>query len=192
MNLRYGTGDNDTWIGWFRSPTLNYSQLRVGWDHSFSLGPLRVLPSLQAASGGFLGSSVAVEAGHSWFVGAGLGRTNLHSYANLNFDPNDSWTAYGGYRWSEVTSLQLQVIRDNRQNPDQQHVHLIWRQSVAQEQRLTIDILAKQGTVDGQFVRRIGLSVSYDWPIWFIKVAVDPKVNFTSQNMLRLSAGRRF
>lgn len=192
LNVRYSLGDGNVWLGWFRSPALGFSQLRGGWDHSFTLGPVRVLPSLQAASGGFLGGSVAIETGDSWFVGAGVGRTNLRNYANLNFDPNDSWTAYGGYRWADATSLQLQVVRDNRLNPDQQHVHLIWRRALSGGHRITVDLLAKQGTVEGQFIRRAGLSVGYDWPLWFVRVAWDPKVNFTPQDMVRMSVGRRF
>lgn len=192
LNLRRTDGDGNLWIGWFRSPALGFSQLRGGWDHSFALGPVRLLPSVQAASGGFFGGSIAVETGDSWFVGAGLGRTNLRNYANLNFDPNDSYTAYGGYHWTAATSLQLQLVRDNRLNPDQQHLHLLWRQGLANGDRLTVDLLAKQGTVDDQFIRRFGLSLSYDWPRWFVRAAWDPKVNFSSQNMLRLSSGVRF
>jgi hypothetical protein len=179
MNLRYTYGDGNVWIGWFRSPVLDFAQPRVGWDHTFTLGPVRVLPSLQAASGGFVGGSLAVETGDSWFVGTGLGRTNLRNYANLNFDPNDSYTVYGGYKWPDGTALSLSLIRDNRL-------------PLPERQRLTVDLLAKQGTVDGQFIRRAGLTVTYDWPRWFVRAAYDPKVNFTAQNMVRLSVGTRF
>jgi len=192
MNLRYTYGDGNVWVGWFRSPVLDCAQPRVGWDHTFALGPVRVLPSLQAASGGFVGGSMAVETGDSWFVGAGLGRTNLRNYANLNFDPNDSYTVYGGYKWPDGTALSLSLIRDNRLNPDQQDVHLVYRLPLPERQRLTVDLLAKQGTVDGQFIRRAGLTVTYDWPRWFVRAAYDPKVNFTAQNMVRLSVGTRF
>jgi hypothetical protein len=147
---------------------------------------------LQAASGGFVGGSLAVETGDSWFVGTGLGRTNLRNYANLNFDPNDSYTVYGGYKWPDGTALSLSLIRDNRLNPDQQDVHLVYRLPLPERQRLTIDLLAKQGTVDGQFIRRTGLTVTYDWPRWFVRAAYDPKVNFTAQNMARFSVGTRF
>ena len=192
VNLRYGYGSGNVWVGWFRSPVLGFSQLRTGWDHTVTVGPVRVLPSLQAASGGFIGGSLAVETGDSWFVGAGLGRTNLHPYANLNFDPNDSYTAYGGYRWPDSSALSLLLVHDNRLNPDQQHVHLIWNQPLPEGRRLVLDVLQKQGTIDGQFIRRTGLSVGFDWPSWFVRAAWDPKVNFTSQNMLRISTGVRF
>lgn len=195
VNLRYSYGGDHgghVWVGWFRSPVLGFSQLRGGWDATYTLGAVRLLPSLQAASGGFVGGSVALETGSTWFGGAGLGRTNLRNYANLNFDPNDAVTLYGGYRWSDADSLVLQVVRDNRLNPDQQNAHLIWRNEMDNGQRLTLDLLTKQGTVDGQYIRRMGLSATWDWPRWFLRAAWDPKVNFTPQNMLRLSAGARF
>ncbi len=197
VNLRYsyggdGNGSGHAWVGWFRSPVLGFSQLRGGWDATYALGAVRALPSLQAASGGFVGGSLALETGTTWFGGAGLGRTNLRNYANLNFDPNDSVTLYGGYRWDDADSVVVQVVRDNRQNPDQQNAHLIWRNEMDNGQRLTLDLLLKQGTVDGQYMRRTGFSATWDWPRWFLRFAWDPKVNFTPQNMLRLSAGARF
>jgi hypothetical protein len=96
VKLRYSYGNEDSgghvWLGYFRSTALDIAQPRAGWDARLPLGPVRVLPSLQAASGGFLGGSLAVETGDTWVVGGGLGRTNLRPYANLNFDPNDSLT----------------------------------------------------------------------------------------------------
>ena len=43
-----------------------------------------------------------------------------------------------------------QVIRDNRENPDQTHYHLVWRQPLPQGHRLTLDALYKTGTVEGE------------------------------------------
>lgn len=192
LNLRYSYGSGNVWIGWFRSPAWGVSQPRAGWDHVFPLGPVRVLPSLQIASGGFVGGSLALETGDSWFVGAGLGRTNLRNYANLNFDPNDSYTVYGGYRWPDETAVSALLVRDNRLNPDQQHVHFVYRRPLPDGDRLTLDLLHKQGTVDGIYVRRIGASITYDWPRWFVRAAWDPKVNFTAQDMVRFSVGTRF
>lgn len=192
VNLRYTYGKGNVWLGWFRSPALGFSEPRGGWDDVFAWGDVRILPSLQAASGGFLGGALAVEAGERWFAGAGLGRTNLRPYVNLNFDPNDAYTLYGGLRWSEASSMTLQVVRDNRTQPDQQHVHLVWRQKLSGGDRFIVDLLAKQGTVEGRFIRRTGLSLGYDWPTWSARAAWDPKVNFTAQNMLRLSLARHF
>jgi hypothetical protein len=192
VNLR-ATGDfGNAWVGWFRSPVLQVAQTRAGWDRTFTLGPVRFMPSLQTASGGFWGGSAALEAGSSWFAGVGLGRTNLRNYVNLNFDPNDAWMLSGGYRWGDNHSLALQLVRDNRLNPDQQHLHLVYRTPVAGDQRLTLDLLAKKGLVAGVPIERLGLSVAYDWPVYFVRLAWDPQVNFTPQDMLRLSVGRRF
>ena len=76
--------------------------------------------------------------------------------------------------------------------PDQQHVHLVYRTPVAGDQRLMLDLLSKRGLVEGVYIRRVGLSVGYDWPHYFVRVAWDPNVNFTPQDMLRLSVGTRF
>jgi hypothetical protein len=192
VNLRYTYGQGNVWVGWFRSPALGFSEPRGGWDDVFTWGKVRLLPSLQIASGGFVGGSLALETGERWFGGAGLGRTNLRPYVNLNFDPNDSYTVYGGYRWTDASSVSLQVIRDNRANPDQQHIHLIWRQKLARQDQFIIDVLAKQGTVEGKYIRRTGLSLGCDWPVWSLRAAWDPKVNFTVQNMLRFSVARHF
>ena len=193
VNLRASGGFGNAWLGWFRSPVLEVTQTRAGWDNTFKVGPaVRFMPSLQVASGGFWGGSAYLEAGNSWFAGAGIGRTNLRNYANLNFDPNDAWTLAGGYRWGDNDSLTLQVVRDNRLNPDQQHIHLVYRTPVAGDHRLTLDLLSKRGLVDGVPIRRIGLSMAYDWPRYFVHVAWDPNVNFTLQDMLRLSVGTRF
>jgi hypothetical protein len=192
VNLRASSGFGNTWLGWFRSPVQGLTQTRAGWDSTFRLGPVRFTPSLQIASGGFQGGSAYIETGSRWFAGAGLGRTNLRPYVNLNFDPNDSWALAGGYRWGDNHSLALQVVRDNRLNPDQQHIHLVYRAPVNGDDRLTLDLLSKKGLVAGMPIHRLGLSVAYDWPRYFVRIARDPLVNFTTQDMLRLSVGTRF
>lgn len=192
-NLRYSGVPGNLWLGVYRSPAIALTQTRAGWDSTFNWGSaVRFTPSLQVASGGFWGGSVGWETGESWFIGAGLGRTNLRTYVNLNYDPNDAWLLSGGYRWGPAQSMALQMVRDNRQNPDQQHLHGVYRTTLAEGQRLTLDMLYKKGLVDGNPVRRAGLSVSYDWPRVFVRMAYDPKVNFTSQDMTRLSVGTRF
>ncbi len=55
FNLRRNLGEGNVWLAWFRSPGMELRQTRAGWDHSFIVGPLRVQPSLQSASGGFWG-----------------------------------------------------------------------------------------------------------------------------------------
>ena len=192
MNLRRTSDAGNVWVAWYRSPEQDVSQPRLGWDNSYGVSSWRIQPSVQMASSGFWGGSLGVETGDSWYVGAGFGRTNLHPYTNLNFDPNDAWMASAGYRWSSVQSLGFQVVRDNRQNPDQQHVHAVYRMGMLNGQRLTVDVLFKSGLVEEQFTRRTGLSVTYDWPQFFTRVAYDPIINFTPQTMWRLSVGTRF
>ena len=195
VNLRHSSDFGNVWLGWFRSPALDATQTRAGWDHSIPLGAvLHLTPSLQVASGGFWGGSAMLEASiaGNWFAGVGLGRTNLRNYVNLNFDPNDAWMLSAGYRWSDNHALSLQVVRDNRLNPDQQHVHLVYRTAIADDQRLTLDLLSKTGLVNGGSIHRVGLSVGYDWPRYFVRAAYDPQVNFTPQDMWRLSVGTRF
>lgn len=193
VNLRRTASYGNAWLAWFRSPVEAASQPRMGWDNQFDVATdWRVQPSLQAASGGFVGGSVFAETGKNWVAGAGFGRTNLRPYVNLNFDPNDAWMASAGYRWNSQQSLLLQVVRDNRNNPDQQNVHLVYRVPMPNGQRVVMDVLSKSGTVDDQFVRKSGLSIGYDWPSVFVRVAYDPYVNFTPQNMWRVSVGTRY
>ena len=192
LNLRAAGSFGNAWIGWYGSASQDVKQVRAGWDSSYKLGFVRVMPSLQIASGGFVGGSAMVETGETWFVGAGAGRTNLRNYANLNFDPNDAWMLSGGYRWAGNHSLALQWVRDNRVNPDQQNLHVVYRMPVNATDRVTLDLLQKKGLVAGLPIQKFGLSVGYDWPLYFVRVAYDPLVNFSTQDMLRLSVGTRF
>ena len=164
VNLRATGSFGNAWVGWYGSPSQDIKQVRAGWDNSYKLGPVRFIPSLQIASGGFVGGSAMVETGESWFVGVGAGRTNLRNYANLNFDPNDAWMLSGGYRWADNHSLALQVVRDNRLNPDQQNVHVVYRTSINGTDRLTLDLLQKKGLVGGASISKFGLSIGYDCP----------------------------
>ncbi|GAC1537559.1 MAG: hypothetical protein NVS2B4_17710 [Ramlibacter sp.] len=181
-NLRHTSELGNAWIGWYGERVFGFSQRRTGWDRGFSAGAWRVQPSVQLACGGFRGGSLAVETGHEWVIGAGLGRTNLRPYANLNFDPNDSITLQAGRRWADGDALALLLLADNREHPDQRHLHLNRRAGRPGHTRLTLDLLAQRGTLDDrQRIRRLGASVTYDWPR-----CPSP------QDMLRLSAGARF
>jgi hypothetical protein len=191
INLRHSSDLGNVWIGWFRWPDQDFTQTRGGWDRTFDFGAIRVQPSVQAASGGFRGGSLYAETGDSWFAGAGIGRTNLRPYVNLNFDPNDAWTVAGGYRWADNHVFTLTLVGDNRQNPDERHFHVQYRVPVAGN-RLLLDLLVKKGLVDGVMIHRAGFTAGYDWPRFFVRVAWDPKVNFTPQDMLRVQLGTRF
>lgn len=192
INLRHSSAAGNVWFGHYVSWAHELTQDRLGWDRTFTAQAVRIQPSVQLATGGAWNGSVGLETGADWYLGAGLGRTNLREAVNLNFDPNDSYSLSGGYRWNESSSLGFVLVRDNRENPDQRHLHLIWRTLLPDAHRLTLDLLQKSGLVEGEQIERTGLSLAYDWPHWFMRVGYDPKVNFTAQDMWRLSLGTRF
>lgn len=192
VNLRHTSPAGNVWFGHYVSWAHELTQDRLGWDRAFPVGAVRIQPSVQVASGGAWNGSMGVETGAAWYVGAGFGRTNLREAVNLNFDPNDSYSLSGGYRWAENSALGFVLVRDNRENPDQRHLHLIWRTLLPDGHRLTLDLLQKSGLVEGEPVERTGLSLAYDWPRWFMRLSYDPKVNFTAQDMWRLALGTRF
>jgi hypothetical protein len=190
-NLRHSSELGNLWLGFFRLPEEHIQQWRTGWDRTFG-STLRISPSVQLASQGFAGGSIQVETGAPWFAGVGLGRTNLRPYYNLNFDPNDSYALSAGRREEGGRILMAQMVRDNRQNPDQRHFHFLYRQPLAGGERLTVDTLYKVGKVDEEMIHRWGLTVTYDWPRVFARLAWDPKTNFTPVDAWRLSVGARF
>ena len=192
INLRQSSTLGNLWFGYYESGTRDEHQWRTGWDHTFEIEQVRFQPSLQFASQGFAAYSVQVETGQTWFVGAGFGRTNLRPYWNLNFDPNDSYMLSAGKRSDSGESISLQLVHDNRQNPDQRHIHLLYRTPRPGGERFTFDLLYKSGTVDDALVRRWGASLAYDWPRLFVRLAYDPKVNFTPEDMWRVAVGTRF
>jgi hypothetical protein len=191
VNLRYGADSGNYWLGYFMSQQQSVYQWRLGWDHTFG-DAIRITPSIQAASQGFYGGSLQVETGDPWFVGAGIGRTNLRPYWNLNFDPNDSYNLSAGHRTADGQVFAVQYVRDNRLNPDQRHLHFYWRQPLPEKQRLTVDLLYKEGLVDDATIHRWGAGVTYDWPTFFLRVTYDPKANFGPDNLWRFATGFRF
>ncbi|RYZ03821.1 MAG: hypothetical protein EOO24_13490 [Comamonadaceae bacterium] len=191
LNLRNTSSLGNAWIGWYGENRDGPHQWRAGWDNKFQAGPVSVQPSVQIASGGFRGGSLYGEVGQDWFAGLGFGRTNLQPYINLNFDPNDMVMLQGGRRWDGNTATVL-LVADNRQNPDQRHLHFNWKAERPGKEKLTLDLLAKRGLVDGELIRRIGFSATYDWPRWSLRAAWDPKVNFTARDMVRLSVAAKF
>ncbi len=192
VNLRGSSNWGDAWVGVYRSPSDEFTQARLGWDNTYEKFGFKFQPSLQTASGGFWGGSLAAEYGNTFFVGAGIGRTNLRNYFNLNFDPNDAWSLSTGYRWSTQDFVTFQVVRDNRLNPDQQHVHLAYRRPFADKQRLVVDLIYKSGTSEGEYIRRRGLMLGYDWGNVGLRIAYDPRVNFSHYDMTRIILSKHY
>ena len=71
-------------------------------------------------------------------------------------------------------------------------VHAIYRRPLAGGNRLTLDLSYKHGPVDGETIGKVGAALGYDWPRFFVRIAWDPKVNFTPDDMWRMQIGMRF
>ena len=93
LNLRANQGAHALWIAHYRQ-SGGFEQSRVGYEFAGQWRYLKLVPSLQAATHGFVGGSLSAEIGGPVFALLGFGRTNTRPYYNLNIDPNDMLT-YG-------------------------------------------------------------------------------------------------
>jgi hypothetical protein len=194
INLRGNLGAHTAWIGFYRRST-EFEQLRIGYENNIELPFGRITPSIQYATRGFLGGSLNAEIGERWFGLVGIGRTNLKDYFNLNFDPNDAIMLGLGTRALPKTTLSAYQIRDDRLGTGQRVFHLVARIKPDDRTRWTFDLFYKEGRAtpdDESKVRAAGASVTYDFSRYFVRVALDPNVNFTPEDMLRVSVGLRF
>jgi hypothetical protein len=191
LNLRWQREATHAWIGGYHDRVFG-GQLRAGVDTALPLGDaLQLQPSLQAASQGFLGGSLTLQAGRSWYALAGVGRTNLRPYFNLNFDPNDAMTLGVGHRRDDGLEWSLFVVADDRLRTHQRDWHWLARVPWG-TRRLTVDALYKSGLGDTGFVSGWGLGLTVDWPRWFLRAARDPYQNFGAFDATRIAAGLRF
>ncbi len=192
LNLRWRHNDSNFWVGAYRDPDFG-SQLRIGADTSVALGGSASLqPSVQLASGGFVGASVNFQVGDPWFALVGLGRTNLKPYFNLNFDPNDAITGAIGWHGDNGRTVSLVLVADNRLHTGQKDWHVYTRWPLSNDLRASFDLLRKTGEGDSGYVRAWGWSTTLDFPSWFVRLARDPKQNFSAQDATRLAVGVRF
>jgi hypothetical protein len=190
-NLRWRAEASSAWIGVYTDPKFG-TQLRAGADRSIDLGKyLQLQPSLQVASGGFVGGSVNLQAGASWYGIAGFGRTDARPYFNLNFDPNDAVTLGAGHRTEYGASYTVFVVADDRFHTGQRDWH-VNAQIPAGYLHATLDLMRKTGLSDVGRITGWGFSTNWDWPAWFLRVAYDPYQNFSGQNAWRIAAGVRF
>ena len=193
VNLRLDQGNQRGWIGYYSEKPTKFEQWRIGYERTDQISVVDVDTSLQAANYGFLGGSITASAGDPFFGMIGYGRTNLKPYANLNFDPNDAITLGLGWKSLEGAIVNWFLVRDDRLVPGQQNLHLLMRSPLSNKRRITIDIIEKSGPSDhGQSIYGLGATITYDWPSYFLRLAYDPKVNFTQENMSRISMGIRF
>jgi hypothetical protein len=194
LNLRANLGAHTAWIGYYQRSS-EFQQLRMGYEDTIPLPFGHLTPSLQYATRGFLGGSVNAEIGERWFGLLGIGRTNLKDYFNLNFDPNDAVTIGAGTRALPNTTLSVFQIRDDRLGTGQRVLHLVARIKPNDRTRWTFDVFYKEGRFskdDETRVHGTGLAVTYDFDRYFVRMATDPHVNFTSDHMVRASVGMRF
>jgi len=199
LNLR-GNRENDTfWIGQYRRGA-EFQQTRLGYERQFAVPMGRVIASAQYATQGFWGGSITLEASAAAmgpYMGLlGFGRTNLRPYYNLNFDPNDSVLIGAGWRPDEGTALTLFQVRDDRLGTGQRVTHLVLRQKTGARSRWTVDLFQRSGRSDAdpesESFKAMGIALTYDREPWFIRLAWDPKVNYTNSDMTRLAIGVRF
>lgn len=198
-NLRGNYGSHVAWIGRYTQgegpENSALDQTRIGYEYVMPMPFGQLTPSVQTASGGFWGGSLTAQVGSpKLYAIVGFGRTNLRTYYNLNFDPNDAVTLGMGMRLPDKALLSAFVVRDDRLGTGQTVGHLVWRKEFGDGQRLTIDLGRKQGRPDAQSDRVSGnlLSVGYDHRNVFVRIARDRKVNFANNDQTRVAAGFRF
>src|SRR5438309_4421447 len=124
LNLRANREAQTAWIGFYRRGE-EFQQLRLGYEHALEMGAVRLVPSVQYASRGFLGASANAEIGERHFALVGLSRTNLKDYFNLNFDPNDSVLLGAGTRALARGVLTVYQIKDDRLGTGQHVTHFV-------------------------------------------------------------------
>jgi hypothetical protein len=192
-NLRANHGPHAVWLGYYRRGS-EFGQTRTGYEYTARLPLVQLVPSLQLASGGFVGGSLNAQIGDSIYALLGFGRTNVRDYYNLNFDPNDS-IAYGfGTSLLPKSNLSLFTVRDNRLHTDQVITHAVWRLSPDEHHRWTVDLSSKHGraSANDDPVSGYALSITYDDRDVFFRLARDRKVNFSTEDQTRVSLGLRF
>ena len=191
LNIRARKTDTDYWFGAYTDHEFG-NQERLGADTTFQLTKvLQLQPSLQIASRGLLAGSANIQVGDIWFAYAGLGRTNLKPYFNLNFDPNDAATYGIGHRTEGNQLYNLYVIADNRLGTHQQDWHLTAKLPF-NTQHLAIDLLYKHGNGDTGVITAWGYSAAWNWEKLFLRVTKDPHQNYSTQDAWRIAAGIRY
>lgn len=190
VNVRANHDNHALWIGQYDQAS-SFHQTRVGYEYTYTTPWGQIVPSLQGASGGFVGGSLNAQWGQSTYLLTGWGRTNLKPYYNLNFDPNDAITLGVGTWLTPEHQLGLWRTQDNRLHTSQQVTHLVWRYHLPNGNRLTMDASSKSGRSepDSEVVKGRSLSATWDWSRYFIRVARDQQVNFSNQDQKRISLG---
>ncbi len=192
VNLRHTFSSMTAWIGTYHEND-GFNQTRVGYEYDYHSHWLTLVPSVQAATHGFVGGTIYSEAGARLFAIGGFGRTNLQPYWNLGFDPNDYIQAGAGYRDGSGNTIMAYAIHDDRLGTGQTNTHLIFRRYLPDEWRLTLDVVSERGQGDdGVDIKTWAVSIDANWHRWFVRVAEDPHVNYTADHQWRFAGGCRF
>ena len=194
INLRAGKNDQYLWLAAYQEDPSDFNQVRAGYERTDRFEYLKLVSSLQLATHGFIGGGINAEIGSPFYAIVGYGRTNLKPYNNLNFDPNDSFTLGAGWHVNPAINVSLYGVQDNRVVDRQRITHLVISGALTNEQKLIMDLFNKSGPPDnqGQSIHGVGASLTYDIHQYFVRLAYDPKVNFTQDNMTRISLGLHF
>jgi hypothetical protein len=197
-NLRASDDDDTAWVGVYRQQDGSVDQWRLGWERQLKLPIGRLVPSVQVATGGFVGGSatwVAYPGGHdALYALVGIGRTNLRPYFNLNFDPNDSTLLGFGWRPSAGTLLSAWQVRDDRLGTGQRVTHAVLVSGVGAAQRIGIDLSWRSGRADPSQAEPssgMGVALTWDHRSAFVRVARDANWDFAGGTMVRVAIGLR-
>jgi|SRR5580765_7070581 len=192
INLRHTFSTSTAWLGAYHEDD-GFDQVRAGYEYDGHANWLTYVPSAQVATHGFLGATIYAEVGKPLFAIGGAGRTNLHPYWNLGFDPNDYIQFGGGYRDGRGNTIMVYAIHDNRLDTGQTNTHFYFRRHLGPDWRLTVDVVREHGDGDdGLVVRSWAPSADVDWRRWFVRVSVDPHVNYRPDHQVRVAGGVRF
>ena len=138
---------------------------------------------------------MAAAVGGDVYALIGVSRTNDKPYFNLNFDPNDAWIFGFGARLPQDSTFTLYQVHGEWAAAGQRVTHAVLRTKPTADTRLSVDAFYKSGPLDGEdggTVSAAGVSVALDYKAWFARIAWDPKVNFTPNDMVRVAVGVRF
>jgi hypothetical protein len=194
VNVRGVYGPHTAWAGYYEQPG-EFRQARVGYEYTVRLPAVQAVVGAQYASQGFFGGGVAAAVGGDVYGLIGVSRTNEKPYFNLNFDPNDAWIFGIGARIPHDASFLLYQVRGEWVADGQRVTHAVLRTKPSPDTRLSVDAFYKSGPLDsedGGTVSVAGIAVALDYKAWFARIAWDPKVNFTPNDMVRVAVGLRF
>lgn len=176
-------------LGWVQPDlSLNPPGKRI------QLGGVRVNPSLfSSQGGGIAGAGLWLGKGETWRLAVGTRRQPYRSGLGFAPDAGEQSLVTASYLWSSQQSVSLQWVRQGSTELGQRTVHLVYGTAMSDSQTLKFGISAISGWEPaGGSQQRVGLSVGYDWPQYFVKLAYDPQVNFSAKEQLRVSLGTRF